>query len=49
MASEDEGRTHSAKIDQCSLMQREANYHESTGLEEALDAVSEYDPLVPNR
>ena len=49
MADKGEGRAHPANIDQCSLVREEANYHRGAGLEAALDADDEYDPIVPSR
>ena len=48
MTSESEGRAYPARIDRCSLMREEANYHRGIGLEAALDVGSEYDLFVPN-
>ena len=48
MAGEGEECAHPARVDRCSLVRAEADYHEGIGLETALNAGGEYDPLVPN-
>ena len=48
MASEGEGHTYSVRVDRCSLVRRETDYHRGIRLEVALDAGREYNPLVPN-
>ena len=49
MAGKSEGRAHPAKVDRCSLVRREIDYHEGIGLEVAPDIDGEYNLLVPSR
>ena len=48
MAGKGERRAHPAKVDRCSLVRREVDYHGGARLEAAPNAGGEYDPLVPN-
>ena len=48
VANEDERHAHPARIDRCSLVRGETDYHGSVGLEVAPDVDGEYDLLVPS-
>ena len=48
VTNEGEGHAHPARVDRCSLVQGEVDYHESKRLEIAPDIDGEDDLLVPN-
>ena len=48
MASDSERCAHPTRVNQCTLVRGDIGYHGVKGLEVALDAGDEYDPLVPN-